>query len=249
MTTTTKRHETAHDERLIELLRAQSAKSQVLDRLSRRIRDAERRGAPVDLLRSERDAAHAEHEAATLAVHEHETGYAGWQRFWLVTSSENGHVHRTTACSTCRPRTTFALLPDLSGLTEEDAVGSQGSILCSVCFPSAPVEWTNGEAKGKAQARADRDARRAEREAKRLERALLPSGEPLEFSTGGRWTERLVTLASAKMWLTDAYSWGLDHPSYPPEAVALVAEAVAAKTGSTVDEVRSEAAWRAVKRR
>ena len=70
--------------------------------------------------------------------------YEGWSRFFLVTNS-NGHIHRNMNCSTCRPSTVFAWLPDLSGLTEKDAVDEHGTILCSVCFPTAPAEWTVGK--------------------------------------------------------------------------------------------------------
>lgn len=244
----TKRPETVHDERLVELLRISGMKSHTLDFHARRFRDAERRGEVPERVRAEYEAARDAVTEALHAVHDHEVMYTYWARFWLVTSSD-GHVHRTTGCYTCRPRTTFALLPELSGLTEADAVESQGAILCTACFPTAPVEWTNGEAKSKA---VDRDARakaKAEREAKRLEKALMPDGEPLVFYTDSKWSERLVTLASAKMWLTDAAAWGFKHPSYPPEAVALVAEAVAAKTGESVDEVRAAAVKRAAKRR
>lgn len=68
-----------------------------------------------------------------------------WSRFFLVTNS-NGHIHESMHCSTCYPRTMFAWLPELSGLTEADAVGAHGPHLCSVCFPTAPVEWTVGTA-------------------------------------------------------------------------------------------------------
>lgn len=69
-----------------------------------------------------------------------------WSRFFLVTSSAGGHIHKDTSCGTTRARTTFAWLPELSGLTEKDAVEAHGAILCSVCFPTAPVEWTVGNA-------------------------------------------------------------------------------------------------------
>ena len=69
----------------------------------------------------------------------------GWSRFFIVRAS-NGHIHSSMGCSTCnkngRP-TNFGWLPDLSGLNEKDAVDAHGAILCTVCFPSAPVEWTN----------------------------------------------------------------------------------------------------------
>jgi hypothetical protein len=69
---------------------------------------------------------------------------APWSRFFLVTSSAGGHIHRDMNCSTCHPTTRYGWLPELSGLSEADAVHSQGPLLCSVCYPSAPVEWTLG---------------------------------------------------------------------------------------------------------
>lgn len=70
-----------------------------------------------------------------------------WSRFFLVTSSAGGHIHRDMSCSTCHPSTRYGWLPELSGLTEADAVAAQGPRLCSVCFPTAPMEWTVGEVK------------------------------------------------------------------------------------------------------
>lgn len=67
----------------------------------------------------------------------------GWSRFFLVAG---GHIHASMACSTCNngaSATEFGWLPELSGLTEADAVASHGALLCTVCFPTAPVEWTN----------------------------------------------------------------------------------------------------------
>ena len=73
----------------------------------------------------------------------------GWSRFFLVTNT-GGHIHSSMNCSTCNKftsrglsQTKFAWLTDLSGQSEEQAVESQGAVLCTVCFPSAPVEWTN----------------------------------------------------------------------------------------------------------
>lgn len=68
----------------------------------------------------------------------------GWTRFFLV---QGGHIHSSMSCSTCNREgslTSFGWLPELSGLTEAEAVAAHGAILCTVCFPSAPVEWTNG---------------------------------------------------------------------------------------------------------
>lgn len=65
----------------------------------------------------------------------------GWSRFFLVTSS-NGHIHRNLSCSTCRINTAYAWLPSVSGKSEAEAVAEHGTRLCTVCYPSAPVEWT-----------------------------------------------------------------------------------------------------------
>jgi hypothetical protein len=67
-----------------------------------------------------------------------------WNRFFMV---PGGHIHATMNCPTCNKGlepTTFGWLPQLSGLTEAEAVAAHGAILCTVCFPSAPTEWTNG---------------------------------------------------------------------------------------------------------
>jgi hypothetical protein len=72
-----------------------------------------------------------------------------WSRFFLVNNS-NGHIHSSMHCSTCNrlgSGTSFSWLPTVSGLTEADAVAAHGPTLCTVCFPTAPIEWTVGEAK------------------------------------------------------------------------------------------------------
>jgi len=87
------------------------------------------------------DEARAELNASLAEADELEQRYTGWSRFFLVTSSK-GHIHSSMHCSTCRPETIFGWLPKLSGKTEADAVAEHGPALCSVCFPTAPVEWT-----------------------------------------------------------------------------------------------------------
>jgi hypothetical protein len=98
------------------------------------------------------------HEAATLKLIDLaaqaealEATYTGWSRFFLVTSS-SGHVHSSTHCQTCRPTTTYGWLPQLSGKDEATAVAELGPTLCSVCFASAPTEWTAGKKITAAQA-------------------------------------------------------------------------------------------------
>ena len=63
--------------------------------------------------------------------------YDGWTRFFLVK-----HIHNTMYCPSFRPSTRVGWLPDVSGLTEVEAVKEHGETLCTKCFPSAPVELT-----------------------------------------------------------------------------------------------------------
>jgi hypothetical protein len=82
--------------------------------------------------------------------------YTGWSRFYLVAG---GHIHSSMDCSSCnkgRDATKFIWLPNLSGLTEAEAVEDQGAILCTVCFPSAPVEYTNAHELAREQRQANR---------------------------------------------------------------------------------------------
>lgn len=77
-------------------------------------------------------------EAAKL---EDEHQRQGWNRFYVVA---DGHVHsgRTCAGGSIRPTTLVAWVTDLSGKTEAEAVAQLGTLLCSHCFPGAPVELT-----------------------------------------------------------------------------------------------------------
>jgi hypothetical protein len=67
-----------------------------------------------------------------------------WSRFFIV-QNNNGHIHSSMNCKTCYVTTGFGWLPELSGKTEADAVRDHGTVLCSVCFPSAPVGVDRGQ--------------------------------------------------------------------------------------------------------
>lgn len=102
---------------------------------------------------SEEDEAHIRgltkaRDEALRAYREVAKGYEGWERYYLVTNHD-GHIHRSMSCSTCnrgryRP-TSFSWLTELSGLDYEVAVSEYGKILCSVCFPEAPTDYTEGD--------------------------------------------------------------------------------------------------------
>ena len=65
-----------------------------------------------------------------------------WSRFFIV-QNNGGHIHSSMGCSTCFVTTRFGWLPEFSGQTEAEAVAKHGAILCTVCYPTAPVEWTD----------------------------------------------------------------------------------------------------------
>lgn len=76
-------------------------------------------------------------ELSAAAIRLDRAEYEGWSRFFLVK-----HIHNTTACSSFRPSTRVGWLPNVSGLTEAEAVAENGETLCTKCFPSAPVALT-----------------------------------------------------------------------------------------------------------
>jgi hypothetical protein len=70
-----------------------------------------------------------------------------WPRFFTV---RGGHVHSSENCQTCHRNgipTDIGWNPELSGQSEVVAVKALGPMLCSVCFPSAPLDWTKGKDK------------------------------------------------------------------------------------------------------
>lgn len=213
--------------------------SETLDRAAAAVANGERFSARIaDALRY-----HAEYTSAWKIAHDEfeieSAKYGGWSRFFLVLNN-GGHIHRSMSCTTCYATTEFAWLPELSGLTEAEAVEAHGEILCSICFPSAPVEWTTGTSKASKDVKAKRAAEKAAREAKRLEKAITLDGSDLVVVDDYGREERLRTLVSARNWAIDAVR-GHKHWGYPAHAgaVATVVEAIAVKTGKTVDEVRA----------
>lgn len=110
-----------------------------------------------------------------------------WSRFILCVSS-NGHIHNFTGCHALRPTSLLQWHPEFSGLTEDEAVNGVGSkdglgpILCTHCFPSAPVAYKQDPAavrreraaEAKAAKLAERQAIAAAREARQAERAAKP---------------------------------------------------------------------------
>lgn len=167
-----------------------------------------------------------------------------WSRFFLVTNT-NGHIHSSMNCSTCYFDTSFAWLPQLSGLTEPDAVEEQGAILCSICFPSAPVEWTNGVSKATQAERDARAAEKAEREAAKAAKAITaPDGSPLQGKYGEIRTEVTARRELSGMLVNALYYGPEEYEHYARR----LAEAIAHKTGEDVETLLTEARAKAKKR-
>jgi hypothetical protein len=69
-----------------------------------------------------------------------------WRRYIGVMG---GHIHSGYRCvgGTIRPTTQITWQPLLSGKDVATAVAELGPLLCTHCFPDAPVEWQAGHAK------------------------------------------------------------------------------------------------------
>lgn len=64
-----------------------------------------------------------------------------WARYYRVDRAD-GHVHSSKYCSTCGPRTQYRWLHELAAKTEPEMIAELGPdawLLCTVCFPTAPV--------------------------------------------------------------------------------------------------------------
>lgn len=203
-------------------------------------------GVAADEYREQADVVNA--IIAAIAAMERIYDEAPWARFWLV---PGGHLHSSMDCSTCNHdgnQTSFTLCADLSGATEEAAVEEYGSTLCTVCYPTAPVDWTDGSRMGRVEREA-RDSKAAEKAAKRaamLEKALLPDGSELHL----QGYDRPKTLIAGQRALSSALQSLAMYGTHPSENTwradaRTLAEAIAAKTGEDVGSVLMAAAAKA----
>lgn len=178
-----------------------------------------------------------------------------WPRFFLVLNT-NGHIHKTMECQTCFADTKFAWLPELAALTEEEAVAQEGAILCTICFPTAPVEWTNGVGTRQRLAADERERIKAERLAKKKAKWLTDEERGIKVTVttpAGPEDKRLRTLNDGKGWLVEQAArtrWNIADQYRPDmQQVMMVAGLVAAKEGGTAEEVWENALAKDRKRR
>lgn len=191
-----------------------------------------------------------------------------WNRAYLVTNA-NGHVHSTTACSTCFVTTQFVWLTEFSGADEAEIVDAAGETACTVCYPSAPAEVLNRPSSIVTQDQRERNAKRqqrqvakAARDAERAAKAPTASGEPLVVRT--HWfsartdaysTEQLKTERAARIWYTDQKASLLQFTFYTDEQRAVLSEslemivvALAEKHNIPADVIRTELDKKAAKK-
>lgn len=121
------------------------------------------------------DEARAELLEVDLAVRKQSALWAAhgcWNRYSVV---PGGHIHTNWRdCHTLRDTTTVLWAYQASGDSVDEAIEVYGTVLCTHCYPDAPVEKTGGktltDSDGnvltKAEAQAIRDARDAEKAAK-----------------------------------------------------------------------------------
>lgn len=197
-----------------------------------------------------------------------------WTRFLAVVG---GHIHNDEGCHTVRMTTLTYWLPELSGDTEADAVEAYGEVLCSHCYPSAPVAWQNGKLltgpDGKpmtkaeqAAAQAAKDAEKAAKLAAKNAKALFVPGttdlvqspELEDMKTEIAVVRKLIEVIADRnpngrcyrgqrgSWVRQAdgtSEWveviDEKYPTYA-EWTAYAINALAAKHGKTVEEVKAE---------
>lgn len=221
-------------------------------------RDAEKAVEALDAARAALAQVHAEQAR----IGEEFTRRGGWTRAFLVT---DGHVHSSMNCSTCNNGeypTVFTWLVEFSGGTEADVVEAAASRACTVCYPSAPVE-TAGESRlmtpderTRAEQREAAAKAKVERQAAKVAKGLTADGSEFVVSYPGtrreqdRVTRQYVevevdrreyfkTERAAVQWVVQYAAWsGWDCEKAP--AFTAVVEAVAAKHGKTVAEVRAD---------
>lgn len=189
-----------------------------------------------------------------------------WSRFYLV-AGPRGHIHSSMDCHSCYPDTEFYWLPELSGDTETDAVAAEGEILCTFCFPSAPVAWTEGVGRRTKEQRDAKDAEKAARAAAKAEKSLSLDGSVVSIAAPRNdGTDRhgeykdFKTYKAAEIWAVEAVAkqrivdakinrYGVWFPdAYTVQNLSTVLEMMAAKKQVTVEQILADLEKRIAKK-
>jgi hypothetical protein len=166
-----------------------------------------------------------------------------------------------------RPGTKFAWMVNYSGHSEDEIVADAGERACTICYPSAPVETLNRPTKmfsqdeiDAAEARKQREQAKRDRLAAKIAKGLTADGSEfvvtwVDHNAGGwdrdpatrestyvyrdrKRTESFKTERAAVQWVVQYKAWGRSSEKTP--AFEQVIEAVAAKHGKSLDEVRKD---------
>lgn len=138
----------------------------------------------------------------TVIDHKEETYRADpWKRY-IECINADGHIHSWWGCKTLNRgavATSLAWRTELSGVSTAEAVDTLGPMLCTVCFPSAPVDWCRKRSDvTRAQREADAAAKKAARDARNALKNLAPQ-EQFRSRRG----DRVTTVAACKTLVRD----------------------------------------------
>jgi hypothetical protein len=148
-----------------------------------------------------------------------------WARFFEC-GNPDGHIHSSLrGCKTVYWDTMMIWCPELSARTEAEAVEKLGPHLCTVCFPSAPVEWHQSKADTEREANAA--AKAAKQAARDAEAAIknLTVDEQFDDEDG----HTVTTVYGAKQVISNA-AWMRHYNGVnKPHRFAADAEAAAVR--------------------
>jgi hypothetical protein len=158
----------------------------------------------------------SELETVTAAAEVLEAEYdrrGGWARYFLVMNA-NGHLHRSTDCSTCNhwgsAPTEFCMVADSSGLGAEALIERYAEVVCSVCFPDAPS--TPAYARGIARSKAESEAARSAKERAKLD--VIEGRDPKKLGASEVFAGpygRIETVHACWDLVRSAIEYGITH--------------------------------------
>lgn len=228
----------------------------LIERRENYITEAEARGYTYGVDKAQVDLDKLKNRSADLTeeLGPHLAEYAnrgGWNRYYLVTNA-GGHIHSERSCSTCRVTTEFAWLTEYSGTAFAELVELAGERACSVCFAGQPnlvtdrpsqLTWDVKDRETKAAEKAAKDAAAAAKADKAAAGALLAP-----VTLGGKYGEKIKTTRAARSTAVDRLVSLAQRDWIPNKAILpryisdyrLLVEALAAKEGTTVQELGVE---------
>jgi hypothetical protein len=205
----------------------------------------------------------------SIKIMELESLYTGWSRAFLVVNS-NGHIHKSTSCSTCFDTTRFVWLTDISGKDELEIAELAGEKACTICYAHAPSTYFLRECQledpAVVKAREEREAAKAVREAKRLATGIWNAdGSPLRIRNyiDSRYASEVKTERTAQTMVVDEMvslaGWvkKISDERYPnaqaqvdfiESNIVEILSALATKRGTSVEEQREIAQAKADKK-